>query len=73
MYKVIIDGMVKLLGWIFLNVNMVGKIGIMDDYCDSWFVGFDCNYLIIVWVGNDDNNLIGLIGVSGVLFVFIVY
>lgn len=72
-YKVVIEGMVKVFGRIFDNINMVGKIGIIDDYCDSWFVGYDCNNLVMVWVGNDENYLIGLIGFIGVLLVFFVY
>lgn len=55
LYKVIIEGIVKCIGWNFGNVNMVGKMGIIDDYCDSWFSGFDRNNVVMVWVGNDDN------------------
>ena len=33
-----------------------GKTGTSQDYRDAWFVGFDENYTVGVWVGNDDNT-----------------
>ena len=73
LYKVTTDGTAKSLGRTFPNVNMAGKTGTTDDYRDSWFAGFDRNHLTTVWVGNDDNNSIGLTGASGALPVFIAY
>lgn len=31
-----------------------GKTGTSQDYRDAWFIGFDENYTVGVWVGNDD-------------------
>lgn len=33
-----------------------GKTGTTQDYRDAWFVGFTDEYVIAVWVGNDDNS-----------------
>lgn len=33
-----------------------GKTGTTQDYRDAWFVGFIDEYVIAVWVGNDDNS-----------------
>nr|WP_284341511.1 PBP1A family penicillin-binding protein [Devosia nitrariae] len=33
-----------------------GKTGTSQDYRDAWFVGFDENYTVGVWVGNDDSS-----------------
>ncbi len=33
-----------------------GKPGTTQDYRDAWFVGFTDEYVIAVWVGNDDNS-----------------
>ena len=32
------------------------KTGTTQDYRDAWFVGFTDEYVIAVWVGNDDNS-----------------
>jgi penicillin-binding protein 1A len=33
-----------------------GKTGTSQDYRDAWFVGFDDDYVLGVWIGNDDNS-----------------
>jgi penicillin-binding protein 1A len=33
-----------------------GKTGTTQNYRDAWFVGYACNDIIAVWVGNDDNS-----------------
>ncbi len=36
-----------------------GKTGTTDDYTDAWFVGFDDNVALAVWIGRDDHTPIG--------------
>ncbi len=36
-----------------------GKTGTTDDFIDAWFVGFDDNIALAVWVGRDDHTPIG--------------
>ena len=36
-----------------------GKTGTMDDYTDAWFVGFDPNITVGVWVGYDEKRTLG--------------
>lgn len=47
-----------------------GKTGTSNDFRDSWFAGYDANYLAVLWVGNDDNSPMGLTGSSGALKVW---
>ena len=42
------------LGW-----PMGGKTGTTDDYGDAWFVGFDPDITVGVWVGHDERKPIG--------------
>jgi len=42
-----------------------GKTGTSDDFRDSWFAGFSAQHLVVVWVGNDANEPIGLTGATG--------
>ncbi len=37
-----------------------GKTGTTNDYTDAWFIGFDDNLAVGVWVGRDDHTSIGL-------------
>jgi len=39
-----------------LPVFAAGKTGTSQDYRDAWFVGFTKDYVVAVWVGNDDNS-----------------
>ena len=36
-----------------------GKTGTTNDYTDAWFIGFDENLVVGVWVGRDDHKPIG--------------
>ena len=42
-----------------LDWPLAGKTGTVDDYTDSWFVGFDPNITVGVWVGYDEKKPIG--------------
>ncbi len=42
-----------------LNWPLAGKTGTVDDYTDTWFVGFDPNITVGVWVGYDEKKPIG--------------
>jgi len=47
-----------------------GKTGTSDDQRDSWFVGYAGKYLVLVWLGFDDNRATPLTGRSGALQVW---
>ncbi len=36
------------------NNNIRGKTGTSQDYRDAWFVGYSNNYIVGVWIGNDN-------------------
>jgi len=36
-----------------------GKTGTTDDYGDAWFIGFDPDITVGVWVGHDERRPIG--------------
>lgn len=36
-----------------------GKTGTTDDYSDAWFIGFDPNLTVGVWVGHDERRPLG--------------
>ena len=42
-----------------LNWPLGGKTGTTDDYTDAWFIGFDPDITIGVWVGLDQKKPIG--------------
>ena len=42
-----------------LNWSIAGKTGTTDDYTDAWFIGFDPDITIGVWVGLDQKKPIG--------------
>lgn len=39
-----------------VHSGIYGKTGTTQNYQDAWFVGFDSNNIIGVWIGNDDNS-----------------
>ena len=49
---------------------IAGKTGTSSDTRDSWFAGFTGNYLLVFWVGYDDNRETGLTGAQGALPVW---
>jgi penicillin-binding protein 1A len=42
-----------------LNWPLGGKTGTTDDYGDAWFIGFDPDISVGVWVGYDERKTIG--------------
>ncbi len=44
------------------TLDAAGKSGTTNDYRDAWFVGFTPDLLTVVWVGLDDNHILGLSG-----------
>ncbi len=36
--------------------NIYGKTGTSQNFRDAWFIGFDDEYVVGVWMGNDDNS-----------------
>ena len=42
-----------------LNWPLAGKTGTVDDNTDAWFVGFDPNITVGVWMGYDEKKPIG--------------
>jgi penicillin-binding protein 1A len=42
-----------------LNWPLAGKTGTVDDYTDAWFIGFDPDITVGVWVGYDEKKPIG--------------
>jgi penicillin-binding protein 1A len=44
----------KVLDW-----PLAGKTGTTDDYSDAWFIGFDPNITVGVWLGFDQKKPIG--------------
>ncbi len=42
-----------------LDWPVAGKTGTMDDYTDAWFIGFDPEITIGVWIGFDEKKSLG--------------
>jgi penicillin-binding protein 1B len=49
------------------TLDGAGKTGTTNDLRDAWFVGFTPELLTVVWVGLDDNNILGLSGAQAAL------
>ena len=42
-----------------LDWPLAGKTGTVDDFTDAWFIGFDPNITVGVWVGYDEKKPLG--------------
>jgi penicillin-binding protein 1A len=42
-----------------LDWPLAGKTGTMDEFTDAWFIGFDPNITVGVWVGYDEKKPLG--------------
>jgi penicillin-binding protein 1B len=42
--------------------NFAGKSGTTNDFKDAWFLGFSPDLLVLVWVGYDEEDKVGLSG-----------
>jgi penicillin-binding protein 1A len=42
-----------------LKWPLAGKTGTMDEYTDAWFIGFDPNITVGVWIGYDEKKPLG--------------
>jgi len=49
------------------TLDAAGKSGTTNDLRDAWFVGFTPELLTVVWVGFDDNSVLGLSGTQAAL------
>jgi penicillin-binding protein 1B len=49
------------------TLDAAGKTGTTNDLRDAWFVGFTPELLTVVWVGFDDNQVLGLSGSQAAL------
>lgn len=73
MQQVVQCGMGCQFGVKYLGLYLVGKIGMINNNVDIWFVGIDGSQVIIIWVGCDNNQLMKLYGVSGVMVIYQCY
>jgi penicillin-binding protein 1B len=48
-------------------LDAAGKTGTTNELRDAWFVGFTPELLTVVWVGFDDNQVLGLSGAQAAL------
>ena len=60
----------QVMGAFGKTYNLAGKTGTTDDFRDSWFAGYSGNYLVVVWIGRDDNRPMGLSGSTGALKIW---
>ncbi|HEY6358213.1 MAG TPA: PBP1A family penicillin-binding protein, partial [Vicinamibacterales bacterium] len=49
------------------SYDAAGKSGTTDQLRDAWFIGFTPELLTVVWVGYDDNEVLGLSGSQAAL------
>ena len=71
MQQVVMSGTASAIGARFgSDWGFAGKTGTSDGYRDSWYAGFSGDYLMVIWVGRDDNQTTGLSGASGAAHIW---
>jgi len=61
-------GTARSAGWSGVDLsNFAGKTGTTNDAKDAWFVGFSPQLLVLVWVGFDEEQNVGLTGSAAAL------
>lgn len=73
LHKVTTEGTARSLAWRNPGNYFAGKTGTTNNLKDSWFVGFDSDEVVTVWVGKDNNESAKLTGSSGALVLFSYY
>ena len=69
--QVTLTGTAKKISTLYqLPQPLYGKTGTTNQGRDSWFVGFNSQYLATAWVGRDDNKPTPLSGSSGALVLW---
>lgn len=53
MRSAVADGTGKLAN---IGPDIYGKTGTSQNFRDAWFIGFNRDYVVGVWIGNDDNS-----------------
>ncbi len=48
-----------------------GKTGTSDSLRDAWFIGYTPDVVVTVWVGYDDNHVLGLTGAAAALPIWV--
>ena len=70
LHQITISGTAAKLTYHYGFDSLYGKTGTSNQGKNSWFVGFNKDYLATFWVGNDDNKPTPLTGSSGALVLW---
>jgi penicillin-binding protein 1B len=70
LHKVTTQGTASKLTYKYGFKGLLGKTGTTNQGKNSWYVGYDHQYLATFWMGNDDNTPTALSGSSGALVLW---
>lgn len=70
LHKVTTHGTAAKLTYTYGFKRLFGKTGTTNQGKNSWYVGFDSQYLATFWMGNDNNTPTSLSGSSGALVLW---
>lgn len=73
LHEVTKQGTAKSLSWRLPKHYVAGKTGTSNDQRDSWFIGYDDQYLVTTWLGKDNNEMTAFTGSSGALVLYAKY